>query len=115
MVKRGKLWICSASEAALDDYDDDDYLIVEQIRGKVYDSDDFDDDKRTESQKERSTSSVARSGGKKAGNRGLSLIGDFNDKTSPTMLLWRGTATIVLHLKIGKTDCSFVGLLGVQP
>ena len=78
-------------------------------------ADDFDDDKRTESQKERSTSSVERSGGKKAGNRGLSLIGDFNDKTSPTMLLWRGTATIVLHLKIGKTDCSYVGLLGVQP
>ena len=78
------------------------------------DSDDYDDE-RMESEKERSTRPVARSGGKKAGNRGLSLIGDFNDKTSLTMLLWRGKATTVLHLKIGKTDCSFVGLLGVQP
>ena len=114
MVKRGEGWICSGSEAALDDYDDDDNLIIEQMHGEVYDSDDYDDE-RAEFQKERSTRSVARTGGKKAGNRGLSLIGDFNDKTSPTMLLWRGTATIVLHLKIGKTDCSFVGLLGVQP
>ena len=86
MVKRRERWICSASEAALGDYDDDDYLIAEQIHGKVYDSDDFDDERRKGSQKERSTRPVARSGGKKAGNRGLSLIGDFNDKTSPTML-----------------------------
>ena len=79
------------------------------------DCDDYDDE-RMESEKERSTRLVARSGGKKAGNRGLSLIGDFDDKTSPTMLLWRGKATTtVLHLKIGKTDCSFVGLLLVQP
>ena len=49
------------------------------------DSDDYDDE-RTESQKGRSRRPMARSGGKKAGNRGLSLIGDFNDKTSPTML-----------------------------
>ena len=78
------------------------------------DCDDYDDE-RMESEKERSTRLVARSGGKKAGNRGLSLIGDFDDKTSPTMLLWRGKASTVLHLKIGKTDCSFVGLLLVQP
>ena len=112
MVKRGERWICSASEAALGD--DDDNLIIEQIHGKVHVSDDYDDE-RSESQKERSMRSVARSGGKKAGNRGLSLIGDFNDKTSPTMLLQRGKATTVLHLKTGKTDCSFVGLLEVQP
>ena len=86
MVKRGERWICSASEAALDDYVDDENHIVEQIHGKVCDSDDYDDE-RMESEKERSTRPVARSGGKKAGNRGLSLIGDFDDKTSPTMLL----------------------------
>ena len=114
MVKRGERWICSASEAALGDYDDDVNHIIEQIHGEVYDSDDYDDE-RTESQKERSRRPMARSGGKKAGNRGLSLIGDFDDKTSPTMLLWRGKASTVLHLKIGKTDCSFVGLLLVQP
>ena len=57
------------------------------------DSDDYDDE-RMESEKERSTRPVARSGGKKAGNRGLSLIGDFNDKTSPTMLF--GEARLLL-------------------
>ena len=91
MVKRGERWICSASEAALGD--DDDNLIIEQMHGEVYDSDDYDDE-RAEFQKERSTRSVARSGGKKAGNRGLSLIGDFNDKTSPTMLF--GEARLLL-------------------
>ena len=45
MVKRGERWICSASEAALGD--DDDNLIIEEIHGKCYDSDDFE---RSESQ-----------------------------------------------------------------
>ena len=39
MVKRRERWICSASEAALGDYDDDDNHIIEQIHGEVYDSD----------------------------------------------------------------------------
>ena len=93
MVKRGERWICSASEAALDNDDDDDNLIIEEIHGKWYVSDDYDDE-RSESEKERSMRLVARSGGKKAGNRGLSLIGDFNDKTSPTMLF--GEARLLL-------------------
>ena len=57
------------------------------------DSDDYDDE-RMESEKGRSRRLVAHSGGKKAGNRGFSLIGDFNDKTSPTMLF--GEARLLL-------------------
>ena len=51
---------------------------------------------------------MARSGGKKAGNRGLSLIGDFDDKTSPTMLF--GEARLPLLCSIWKLAKLIVNL-----